>query len=266
MLNPISKIRKGFRYNTHRGPIALCDTTWRDIMKTMLLWLFIAASTSPSELLDRVRSNLEWKSIRFSAEMEIRRGNRSITKEFDGVGKGENFLMEFKNPEDFGVKYLKIGDQLYIYIPDIDDVVRISGDMLRQSLMGSDISYSDMMTSDPFEFYRVDSMVDTVPNGRRLIKLHLEDTTGRAAYPKVQMLIDTTRFVPVRVEYYARGGRMIKVMEFKEFRRYGHRYFPIEYSMRDLRRRNSVTIVRVRELQLDVKIPDSMFRKERLFR
>lgn len=232
----------------------------------MILLMVLLATITPQKILDKLRENVQWESIKFSAGMEIRRGSRRITKEFDGVGKGENFLMEFKNPEDFGVKYLKIGDQLYIYIPDIDDVVRISGDMLRQSLMGSDISYSDMMTSNPFEFYRVDSMVDTVLSGRRLIKLHLEDTTGRAAYQEVQMLIDTTRFVPVKVEYYARGGRMIKVMEFKEFRRYGHRYFPIEYSMRDLRRRNSVTIVRIRELHLDVKIPDSTFSKERLFR
>ena len=43
---------------------------------------------------------------------------------------------------------LKIGDQLWIYSPSTDRTIQIAGHMLRQSVMGSDMSYEDMM-EDP---------------------------------------------------------------------------------------------------------------------
>ncbi len=44
---------------------------------------------------------------------------------------------------------LKLGDQLWTYSPQTDRTILISGHMLRQSVMGSDLSYEDMM-EDPF--------------------------------------------------------------------------------------------------------------------
>lgn len=40
-----------------------------------------------------------------------------------------------------GTKMLKLGDQLWIYSPSTDRTILISGHMLRQSVMGSDLSY-----------------------------------------------------------------------------------------------------------------------------
>ena len=38
-----------------------------------------------------------------------------------------------------------LDDQLWTYSPQTDHTIRISGHMLRQSVMGSDMSYEDMM-------------------------------------------------------------------------------------------------------------------------
>ena len=40
---------------------------------------------------------------------------------------------------------LKPGDKLWIYSPSTDLTIQLSGHMLRQSVMGSDMSYGDMM-------------------------------------------------------------------------------------------------------------------------
>jgi len=40
---------------------------------------------------------------------------------------------------------LKLGDELWTYTPETDRIIKISGQMLRQSVMGSDLSYEDMM-------------------------------------------------------------------------------------------------------------------------
>lgn len=43
---------------------------------------------------------------------------------------------------------LKLEDKLWMYSPSTDRTIQISGHMLRQSVMGSDLSYEDMM-EDP---------------------------------------------------------------------------------------------------------------------
>ena len=53
---------------------------------------------------------------------------------------------EYLSPaREQGTKMLKLEDQLWIYSPSTDRTIQISGHMLRQSVMGSDLSYEDMM-------------------------------------------------------------------------------------------------------------------------
>ena len=46
---------------------------------------------------------------------------------------------------------LKLNDKLWTYSPQTDRVIQISGHMLRQSVMGSDMSYNDMMEDRSLE-------------------------------------------------------------------------------------------------------------------
>ena len=47
-----------------------------------------------------------------------------------------------------GLKCLKQGDNLWTYFPGTDRTVLIAGHLFRQSVMGSDLSYEDLM-EDP---------------------------------------------------------------------------------------------------------------------
>jgi hypothetical protein len=58
----------------------------------------------------------------------------------------ENNFTEYLFPErEKGTKMLKLNDRLLIYSPTTDRTIQLSGHLLRQSVMGSDLSYEDMM-------------------------------------------------------------------------------------------------------------------------
>jgi len=65
----------------------------------------------------------------------------------DGSGT-DKALVEFTNPQDKGTRYLKIGKELWIYFPSEQDMVKISGHMLKEGMMGSDVSYEDALETD----------------------------------------------------------------------------------------------------------------------
>ena len=77
-----------------------------------------------------------------------RRGSRSMRSKSWIQGRTKSFTEYLDPPREKGTKMLKLEDQLWTYTPSSDRTILISGHMLRQSIMGSDLSYEDMM-EDP---------------------------------------------------------------------------------------------------------------------
>ena len=75
-----------------------------------------------------------------------KRSSRVITSKSWSAGNKKSFT-EYLSPaeEKKEIKMLKLEKQLWIYSPSTDRTIQISGHMLRQSVMGSDLSYEDMM-------------------------------------------------------------------------------------------------------------------------
>jgi len=145
-------------------------------------------------------------------------------------------------------------------------VVRISGDMLKQSLMGSDLSYEDLMEDDPFSYYHAKIIKDTVLEGHEVYILELVDTTGRAPYYRVKLFVDKVKYIPWKEELFTRSGRKIKETEALTVSRFGERYYITDFIMRDLRMRNSSTRITFKKLQFDIEIPEGFFSKETLYK
>lgn len=238
------------------------------ILLTMLIpsVLFAQAAT---EIIKKVDKNQLFTTQRFRVLMTIQKGERKLIKEFYGYGmkKGEKAFLEFTNPEDRGVKYLKIDKELWIYFPDADDIMKISGHMLRQGMMGSDISYEDMLETEHIEKkYNPKRLEDRVVGGKDCFVIDLTARVPDAIYARQVAYIAKDTHVPVEVEMYARGGRMIKKMSQSDIQRVGWRYIPQRAIIQDTRKRNSKTILEFKEIKFDVAIPGRAFSKRNLKR
>lgn len=233
------------------------------------MWLFLVLWLNPPEpveILSRIRENLRYETSQFTAQIEIKKGKRVLTKSFKGFSLGNDFYIEFTNPEDKGVKYLKLKNDLYIYLPDIDDVVRMSGDMLKQSFMGSDLSYEDLMQEDPLKYYKVISLSDTTLEGYTYSILELLDTTGTAPYYRVRMIVDVNRYIWIKEELYTKSGRKIKELEALNYRKIKGKLYPVETIIRDLRIKDSHTKFTLKEVDFEITVPRNLFRVENLKR
>ncbi len=86
--------------------------------------------------------------------MSIQIGNQIRTKnmQVNAINNNETkAVVQFTNPEDLGTKYLMIGENLWIYFPSENDIVKISGHLLKDGMMGSDVSYEDALKSDDLQ-------------------------------------------------------------------------------------------------------------------
>lgn len=245
-------------------------------MKRLVLLLTVLAIAIPTlsfgltakEIIKKVDRNEVYTTQKFEAVMTIERGTRKkLVKNFEGYGRkqGNVSFMEFTNPEDKGVKYLKKENEMWIYFPDADDVMKISGHMLRQGMMGSDISYEDMLENDELdEKYTSSLLAETNIDGHSCYTINLKAKVDNVTYDREVLYVDKSKFTPRRIEMYARGGRLLKVMELKNIKNYGSRKVATKIVIKDMRKRNSETTIEFKSISFDISVPSRVFTRQYL--
>ena len=122
-------------------------------MKVLIFFLsftFLFSQADDMSVYDIIKAmdnNLNAKSRIMTSKMVVhgRRSSRTIESRNWVVGIDLAFTEYLSPPRESGTKMLKLGDKLWIYSPQTDRVIQISGHMLRQSVMGSDMSYNDCL-------------------------------------------------------------------------------------------------------------------------
>jgi len=151
---------------------------------------------------------------------------------------------------------------MWIYFPDADDILRISGHLLRQGMMGSDISYEDMLENESWEEKYDATLTGEVPvEGRACFQVQLDAKKPDATYARQIFLIDKNRYVPLQIEMYARGGRLLKKMHQRDIKQIGGRWVASEVTFQDLRKKDSLTRIRFDSMVFDQAVPDKVFSK-----
>ncbi len=122
------------------------------------------------QIINKVDENMTSKTQVVDSKMIIhgRRSDRTVESKGYAEGNDKSFT-EYLSPErEKGTKMLKLESNLWIYSPSTDRTIQLSGHMLRQSVMGSDLSYEDMMEDRKLlEMYTVKITGEEVIDGRK---------------------------------------------------------------------------------------------------
>jgi outer membrane lipoprotein-sorting protein len=230
--------------------------------------LVFSQTPSAAELLKKVDNNEIYTTIEYDGEIIIEYQGRRYVKTMKAWGRGNTHsFVEFTNTEDKGTKYLKRDGRLYVYSPDTEGVMLISGHMLKESMMGSDMSYEDTLNNETLSS-RYDPVIagsETV-NGRDSWALELKAKTKTESYPSRKLWIDKENNDLLRYELYALSGVKLKDYNLLKVEVISGRRFPVEGEMRDLMRKNSKTVFVMKNVVLDKQIPDSVFSQKNLER
>jgi outer membrane lipoprotein-sorting protein len=201
------------------------------------------------------------------SEMVIhgRRGSRTIKAKSWIQGEDKSFSEYLDPPRERGIKMLKLGDQLWTYYPSTDRTILIAGHMLRQSVMGSDLSYEDMM-EDPVLARSYEAKVGGEQDigGRACWVLELTAKKSDVAYFSRKLWVDQERFVVLREERFARGGKLLKTADVRSVRQVQGRWIPDRLLFKDVLQTGEGTEFALSEIELDAAIPETVFSKASL--
>lgn len=241
-----------------------------NILLSIFLSLFMWQALPDAEtIIKKVDENIFSENRIAESKMIIRgrRGERVITSKSWSVGD-EKALTEYLSPaREEGTKMLKLDEELFIYSPSTDRTIRLSGHMLRQSVMGSDLSYEDMMEDrELLDIYNAEVVGEETIDGRKVYVLELNAKVDDIAYDSRKMWIDSKRYVPLKEELFAKSGQMLKTTTYSDVERIDGRWYPRTVVYKDVLKDGDGTEFTLLDIQFNQDIPDYIFSKAALKR
>lgn len=173
----------------------------------------------------------------------------------------------FREPEDlWGTRLLVLeknpANEMYLYMPALFKIRRITSKRISSSMYGSDFSYEDiervygLLSSQPAE-----RIADTTIDGESMYTLRTTPSEDAASkYETVIAYFDKKNCVVRKVEFFEQGSRLRKVLwvDPDKVQPVQDIRLPREYLMTDLRDKTE-TRMTIKEVRLDVPIPDRIF-------
>jgi len=245
------------------------------VKKHIYLLLFIFSETlspqypSGEEILKKIDENMSSENRIVISKMVIhgRRGSRTIESKSWTEGTEKSFTEYLSPARERGTKMLKLEDQLWMYSPSTDRIIQISGHMLRKSVMGSDLSYEDMMEDPKLENNYTAEVTETeVIDGRECWVVSLEAKKEDLAYHSRKIWVDKERSIPLRSDMYAKSGKLIKRMDLKDIVRIEGRWYPKKMIFKDMLKEGGGTEFIVDSIEFNQDIPEYIFSKAALRR
>jgi len=225
-----------------------------------------ATEMTAEEIINKRDDNEYFETAQMEAEMIIVSGSRKIIKTMDALTDKNNSLVEFTNSQDRGTKFLKREDDLWMFFPDAEEIIKISGHMLNQGMMGSDFSYQDVMEADKLtDLYDFEIIKEEEFEGRPCYVLEGIAREGvKVSYYRRVSWIDKERFIGLKEELYAKSGRILKETKTNIIEEIEGRWVPTNSVMENKLRKNTYTEFTITQIKFNLEIPEETFTLQNL--
>ncbi len=195
----------------------------RQTMKK-LLWLILclvmlpaAAAIDGTQILQKVDRNLEpesYEAYRQLIDIQPDGSKKEYVLYTMKKGRDKIVALFLSPPSDKGRVTLRLGDNMWLYMPDVGRPIRITS---LQSVTGSIFNNADILRID----YSAEYNVEAAEEQKDALLLSLKAKTGEVAYDRLKMWVDKQLLLPATIEAYAASGLLIKTLRFSNIKDFG---------------------------------------------
>jgi len=180
-------------------------------------------------------------------------------------GEDDALIVVEAPAREAGTSTLRVGPNLWNYLPRIARTIRVPPSMMLGSWMGTDFTNDDLVKESSLH-KDFDSRIDRrseSPAGWWLALSIKPGIVGRWA--RIDILISDD-WLPVQEKHFDRKGRLARTMVFDEIRMLGGRRLPAHLVLTPTDAEGQRTEMRYLDVQFDANITDDTFSLSRLER
>ena len=228
--------------------------------------LAVAGAITGAEIIEKSDELQTFDSQQSSGTMIAHDRFGDIKSTFNSWSRGDKeFLLEFTNIEEAGQKVLRVDDTMYLYDPDAEETIRLSGSALKDSLFG-DVSYEDVSEgNDTLDQYNAVLETEELKKGKSCYKVILTAKKRNAPYHKQVLWINKENYILVYGEYYSKRDVHLKTIEILGVTQADEQFVISHMILRDIIKGDSHTEMILDNVELNPTLDDRMFTEEALF-
>ena len=244
----------------------------RLIMFSCILFFMPLASHAEEvdarDAVDRVEKLLWGRTMQGEIEMAITtpRWQRTLLLKIWMNRPSKTFVRVASPAKEAGIGSLRLGSEMWNYLPSVERSVKIPPSMMMQPWMGSDFSNDDMVKeSSAINDYTHKLVGTETVDGKLAYQIEsLPKPDAAVVWGKVVYLIRKDDFVPVKESFFNERGELIRVLTFSDIKMMDGRLLPTRWEMRPLAKPSNSTVVTLKNAQYDKTIDPEIFTQRNL--
>ncbi|MDD5628579.1 MAG: outer membrane lipoprotein-sorting protein [Elusimicrobia bacterium] len=230
-----------------------------------------AADLTVSEIVDRANKALRGDTSHARLTMTITTPSWERRLDVEGWNRERKlaFILVHAPPKDAGNVTLRRGNEMWVWLPRVERVIKVPPTMMHSSWQGSDFTYEDIVKADSIVKDYEHKLVQKTPEEGRTVyeiqadpKPHAPVVWGKvlfwaAVYPGDEV-------VGLKEEDYSERGELIRTITLSDIKRMGGRLIPTRLECRPHRKPGQRTAIHYRDIEFDIPLEDSFFSLSRL--
>jgi outer membrane lipoprotein-sorting protein len=222
------------------------------------------------EILDKVEKLLWGSTVRGDYQMTVAtpRWQRTLGLKVWMDRPRRSFIRIVSPAKEAGIASLRIGNEMWNYLPSVERIIKIPPSMMLQPWMGSDFTNDDLVKeSSILDDYHHKVLGSLQFDGVELVQVEaIPKPDAAVVWGRIVYAVRRADTIPVRQEFFSERGERVRVLSFADVRQVGGRLLPTRWEMRpDAKPGNATTIV-LKDAVFNRPVEDEIFSQRNLQR
>jgi len=215
------------------------------------------------ETVQRIASLLVAKSSIATITMQILNddGQHDLSMKVWSAG-GQDVLFRILTPKaEANTAVLKIGDDVWYYLPKTNRTVKVPSAMTMNKWMGSDFTVDDLVKENFLaRDYNISNSFHGDRSGVAVDEYTLTPKSDAVVvYGKIVLQVRRDNQMPAWQRYYDEDGKLVRELTFSDYKVMGGRLIPTRLLMRPMEKTGAQTTIVYDDISFDAVITDGTF-------
>ncbi len=221
-------------------------------------------SLSAKELIEKTESNLRGKNNYGIYTMTVHTPNweRSLSLEaWDDRINSRAFIKITSPPKDKDTLFLRIGYNLWMFLPALERVIKIPPSMMLQPWMGSDFNNDDLVKESSLIHDYTHKIIgkDKVDNQEALLIELLPKPEAPVVWGKILYWLNPVELIPIKEQFFDEKGKLVKELKLSDVKTMDGRKIPTLYEMTPVGKQGHKTLLIIKNIRFNQKFDESLF-------
>lgn len=195
-------------------------------------------------------------------EMEVitPRWRRTLGMTVWTSGMDKTFVRITAPKKEQGVSTLRVGNEMWNYLPKTNKVMKVPPSMMMSSWMGSDFTNDDLVKEfSLFEDYTYEPAAVANPRDDWYYVNCIPHADLPVVWGNIIVACRQSDYLPVWMKYYDEKGELMRVWQYSDIRTFGGRKIPATMEIIPQHKEGHKTVMRYLEVQFDPPLDKEIF-------